>query len=272
MSKKISCFNKAIVRGYVQNFSIRTFDSGTKLANITFKDELTNNVTFASMFGRKGLEYDDNATTLEGLEKIFMAADGKPRHVLVEGTGRVRETKSTDKDGNERVYVNTTIFSLKPCYDESKQSAILNLTGVIDAIKYGEDKDGEPIAKAKIGVMNYNQDKDIVGVDSVTVVAHGKVADKLESMDADKGSVVSLRCDMVNKAGERDRFGDVIGSPVKEIQVAKVVFVNDADDIDEDDMSNYKKAKKLGKGEVLKVSKPKESEPVDDIDEDELDF
>lgn len=270
MSKKISCFNKAIVRGYVQNFTIKTFGSGTKLANITIRDTTTDNVTYVTMFNRKGLTYNGSETTLEGLEKIFMSADGKPRHVLVEATGRVRETKSTGKDGNERTYVNTTVFSLEPCFDESKQCAILNVTGVIDAIKYGEASGGEPIAKLKLGMMNVNRDKDITGVDTVTVVAHGDLADKLEYMGAEKGCVVSLRCDMVNSAGEVDRFGDRIGSPKREIEVAKVVFVND--DIDEDDMDNYKKAKRLGKGEVIKVKKSEESDPLDDIDEADLDF
>lgn len=273
MEKKINCFNKVTVRGYVQNFSVKTLASGTKLANVTIKNELDDNVTYCTMFARKGLTYAGNETTLEGLAKIFMGADDKPRHVLVEATGKVSESKGTDKDGNERTYVNTMIFSIEPYSDEAKQCAILSATGVVDAIKYGEDKDGEPLAKAKIGVMSYNRDKDITGVDTITVVAHGDMAEKLEEMDAEKGSVVSIRCDMVNSLGEVDRFGDRIGTPKKEIEVAKVVFVNAPDEIDEDEMNNYKKAKKLGRGEVIKVKKAKEEDDdLDDLDEESLGF
>lgn len=270
--RKISCFNKANVCGYVQSFDIKTLGSGVKLANIAIKDKLTNNITYAAMFGRDSIPFGDTTTTLEGLEKIFMAKDkdGKKtsRNVLVECTGKVRETKHAGADGVEKTYVNTTVFTVKPCDDDAKQCATLSVTGVVDSVKYSEDENGDSVAKLKIGTMNYNKDKDITGVDYVTLVARGDLADKLETLDADKNSVVSLRADMLNTLGEVDRFGDRVGAPRKEMAIAKVVFVNTEDEVDEIDLENYKSAKKLAKGEVIKVAKD-----VDSVDEDDdLDF
>lgn len=273
MSRKISCFNKVNVCGYVQSFDIRSLSSGTRLANMAIKDELTNNITYVAMFDRSTIMYGGTETTLDGLEKIFMTnAGGKktPRHVLVKCTGKVRETTSV-KDGATQTYTNTTVFNIEPCDDASKQCATLSLTGVVDAIKYSEDESGSPVARLKVGAMTYNRDKDITGVDMITLVAYGPEAEKLEELDADKNSVISVRADMLNTLGEVDRFGDRIGAPRKELAIAKVVFVNTEDEVDEDDLNNYKKAKRLNKGEVVKVAKAT-AKPVDDIDDDEVDF
>lgn len=283
MGKKISCFNKAVVRGYVQGFKIKTFDSGAKLANIRIKDKSTDNDTYISLFYRRGLTYGGKEATLEGLQKIFMADEKTPRGVLVEAIGKISETKSTSANGEEKTYLNTTVFSIEPFNDETKQCSTLSVTGVVDTIKYGEDKDGEPLARIKLGILRYDKDKNISGIDSVTVVAYGEIAEQLEEKDAEKGSVVSLRCFMVNTLGETDIFGDRIGAPKNEIEVKKVVFVNVEDEVDEDDMENYKKAKKLGKGEVLKASvskddeddvveEPKKAILIDEIESDEIDF
>lgn len=273
MSRKISCFNKVNVCGYVQSFDIKSLSSGTRLANMAIKDELTNNITYVAMFDRDVIMYGDTETTLDGLEKIFMTnAGGKktPRHVLVKCSGKVRETTSV-KDGATKTYTNTTVFSIEPCNDESKQCATLSVTGVVDAIKFSEDEHGA-VANLKVGIMTYNRDKDITGVENVTLVARGTTAEKLEELDADKNSVISVRADMLNTLGEVDRFGDRVGAPRKEMSIAKVVFVNTEDEVDEDDLNNYRKAKRLNKGEVVKVVKESPSKLVDDIDDDEVDF
>lgn len=274
MSRKISCFNRANVCGYVQSFDIRSLSSGTRLANMAIKDELTNNITYVSMFDRDTIMFGDTATTLDGLEKIFMtnnAGKKTSRHVLVTCSGKVRETTSVS-GGATKTYVNTTVFNIEPCADASKQSATLSITGVIDAIKYFEDEHGNPAAKLKIGAMTYNRDKDITGVDYISLVAYGDVASKLEELDAEKNSVISVRADMLNTLGEVDRFGDRVGAPRKEMVIAKVVFVNTEDEVDEDDLNNYRKAKNLNKGEVVKVAKDTAPKLADDIDDDDIDF
>lgn len=256
-TKRIKCFNRVEICGYVTNFEIKTFSTGTRIANIAIKDELTGNLTYAQMFDREKFVFNGKDTTLDGLKKIFMDANDKPRNILVTAIGKVRETK-VEKDGDVKVYTNTTLFSIEASNDPVKQRAILKLTGVIEAIKFTEDEDGLPVAKMKLGMLNYNKDKDINGIDYVTVVARDKAAEKLESFDAEKGCYVNVQCDMINVLGETDRFGNRIGSSKKEIAVANVVFVNDSDDLDELDVKNYNKAKKLGKGEVIKVNEKAE--------------
>ena len=274
MSRKISCFNRVNVCGYVQSFDIRSLGSGTRLANMAIKDELTNNITYVSMFDRDVIMFGGTETTLDGLEKMFMTNVGgkkTSRHVLVKCTGKVRET-TTVANGATKTYINTTVFSIEPCDDASKQCATLSITGVIDAIKFSDDDNGTPMAKLKVGAMTYNRDKDITGVDNITLVARGAVAEKLEELDADKNSVISVRADMLNTLGEVDRFGDRVGAPVKEMAIAKVVFVNTEDEVDEDDLNNYRKAKRLNKGEVVKVAKETAPKLVDDIDDEDVDF
>lgn len=273
-TKRIKCFNRVEICGYVTNFEIKTFSTGTRLANIAIKDELTGNLTYAQMFDRERFVFDGKEVTLDGLGKIFMDANGKPRGILVTAIGKVRETK-VEKDGDVKTYTNTTLFSIEASNDPLKQRAILKLTGIIEGIKFSEDEEGEPVAKLKLGMLNYNKDKDINGIDYVTVVARGKAAEKLEDLDADKGSYTNIQCDMINVLGETDRFGNRIGASKKEIAVANVMYVNDADDLDEVDVKNYAKAKKLGKGEVIKVNTKTELK-TDSLpsgwDDSELDF
>jgi hypothetical protein len=251
--RKISYFNRIEVCGYVQSMQIKTFDSGTKLANIGIKDRVTNNMTYVTLFNRPSFKYGNTETTLEGLYKIFMDNEGKPRGELVTVTGKMSETTIGDK-----TYVNTTAFGIDPCYDETGQRAVLKLTGIVEGVKVVDDD----YAKLKIGVANFNKDKDINGVDFINVVVRGdelveKVDDKVF-----KGSMVTLACDVLNTLPERDRFGDPVGAPKKEVLVCKIRDIVDEDDLLESDVDNYKKAKKLGKGEVLKVAKAKDTKDV----------
>lgn len=272
--KRIKCFNRVEICGYVTNFDIKTFPSGVKIANVAIKDELTGNLTYAQIFDREKFVFDGKEVSLDGLKKIFMDSSDKPRNVLVTAIGKVRESK-VEKDGETKVYTNTTLFSIEASNDPAKQRAILKLTGIIEAIKFGEDEDGNAVAKMKLGMLNYNKDKDINGIDFVTVVARDKAAERLEDLDAEKDCAVNVQCDMLNILGETDRFGNRVGASKKEIAVANVLWVNDADDLDEIDVKNYSKAKKLGKGEVIKVSKDVEvkSDPLPSgFDDKDLDF
>lgn len=270
--KKVKCFNRAEICGYVTNFKIKTFDSGTKIANVTIKDELTNNLTYAQIFNREKFVFDGKETTLEGLEKIFMDSTGKPRGVLVTAIGKVRES-AVEKSGVTTVYTNITLFSIEASNDPSKQRAILKLTGVVEGIKFGEDAEtGETMAKMKLGMLNYNKDKNINGIDYVTVVARGKAADRLEDLDATKGSYTNIQCYLLNTLGEVDVFGNKIGSGKKEVSVANVVFVNDNDDLDEVDLKNYAKAKTLGKGEFIVVNTEVKSDALPSDFDDDLGF
>lgn len=265
--KKISYFNRVEVCGYVQSMNIKTFDSGTKLANIGIKDKVTNNMTYVTLFNRPTFEYGDIETTLEGLYKIFMDKHGKSRNVLVTVTGKMSESISGNK-----VYVNTTVFGIDPCNDETEQRAVLKLTGIVEGVKVVDDE----CAKLKIGVANFNKDKDINGVDFINVVVRdGDLVDKVDSK-VERGSLVTLACDVLNTLPERDRFGDAIGTPKKEVLVCKIRNIVDVDDLSEDDVDNYKKAKRLGKGEVLKVSKAKDeqvkSTKTVEFDDNSFDF
>jgi hypothetical protein len=267
MSKKIIGFNKVNVNGYVNSFNIKKFDSGFKIANIGILNKLDKNMTYVSLFERDGLTYNGQKVTLEGLQKIFMVDDKTSRNVLVTCNGKANETTSAD---GSKTYLNTNVFNIEPLDDESQQFSTLSVTGVIESIKFAEDENGVSTAKLKLGMMNRNKNKDVTGVDYVSVVAYGDIAEKLEDLDADKGCVASLRCDMVNKRADTDRFGDRIGTAKKEIVVAKVVFVNEEDELDEDDVKVYKKAKRLEKGEVIPAEK--EVATKNELDDDELDF
>lgn len=267
--RKIKSFNRVEICGYVTNFKIKTFPSGTRIANVAIKDELTNNLTYAQIFDREKFVFDGKEVTLDGLEKIFMDSSGKPRNVLVTAIGKVRET-AIEKNGSTTVYQNVTLFSIEASNDNSKQRAILKLTGLVEGIKFGEDENEDTIAKMKLGMLNYNKDKNINGIDFVTVVARGKAAEKLEDLDTEKGSYVNVQCDMLNTLAETDRFGNKVGSTKKEISVVNVVFVNDLDSLDETDVKNYNKAKKLGKGEVIVVNNTNDlkTDSLDTFDED----
>lgn len=281
MAKGISFFNSVTIHGYVVSFSIKT-GAKYKLANIGIEDTLTRNRTYATLFeGRNGVNYGGNQTTLEGLEKIFMGSDGTPRHVLVEAKGKVSETKGVNKTGQETIYVNTTIFTISPFYNEQDQYASLILTGVIDGIKYGEDAQGNPTAKLKVGVLRTDRDGNYTGCDQVTLNAYDDVVEDLQDKGAERGCAINLGADLVNSLGEVDRYGDVISTGKREIKVAKVKKVTDSYEIEDFVNDVYKRAKKLKQGEVIEVGKKSKTEkdvpkpkkaPVDDISDDELDW
>ena len=276
MSEKVKYNNFLCIRGYVNSFDIMTFSSGVKMANISIKNTIDNNLTYVKMFDKDGLKYGSQTTNLEGLKKIFLNSNDEPRGVLVKG--RCSESKGLDKQGNEKVYENNLIWSIAPYSDESLQGAGLTFGGIIENIKYGE-KDGESFAKVKVGVMNFNKDKDVTGVDTMTLVAHGDIADKMEEKGIEKHSAATFKCSLLNILPKRDVFGDFVGTSTKECQFIKFRDVLDSDET-EHEVELYKKAKKLERGETIKVSKDDDNyeeeekvivKTIED-DEDDLDF
>ena len=278
MSVKVKYNNFLCIRGYVNSFDIMTFSSGVKMANISIKNTIDNNLTYVKIFGKDGLKYGNQTTNLEGLKKIFLNSDDEPRGVLVEVKGRCSESKGLDKQGNEKVYENNLIWSIAPYSDESLQGAGLTFGGIIENIKYGE-KDGESFAKVKVGVMNFNKDKDVTGVDTMTLVAHGDVADKMEEKGIEKHFAATFKCSLLNILPKRDVFGDFVGTSTKECQIIKFSDVLDSDET-EHELELYKKAKKLERGETIKVSKDDDNDEEEEKvivktiedDEDDLDF
>ena len=278
---KVKHSNFLCVRGYVNSYDIVTFSSGTKMANISIKDTNNNNLTYVKLFGRDGLKYGTQTTNLEGLKKIFLNSDDSPRGILVEAKGRCGETKGVDKQGVEKVYENNMIWAINPYNDEALQGAGLTFGGLIENIKYGEDKDGEPIAKLKVGSMNFNKDKDITGVDTMTLVAHGDIVNEMEDKGIEKHCGATFKCALLNILPKRDVFGDFIGTSTKECQIVKFLDVVDVDDAEEE-FELYKKAKKLERGETIKVPKSKDKDEDEVIeepkpkviedDDDDLDF
>lgn len=272
--KKFNCFNKAEVCGVVTDFKIKSFPNGTKLANIAVKDENTTNLTYVSIFDRKGLEYGKESITLEGLKKVFMTGDNKSRGVYAKFTGRARESVSM-KEGQTKTYFNISAFNVEPYSEYDEHYAILIVNGFVDAIKIAEDSDDNQYVKIKVGLENVNKDGNIIGVDYVTVISReSDIIEKLE--DVDRYSFVRLQCDILNTLPKTDRFGNIIASGAKENYIVNIPKngVVLSDDIDEDVISLYKQAKKLEKGEIIELSSNKdesEDDTQDDLDDD-LDF
>ena len=268
---KISFFNKAEVSGLVEGFDIKSFPSGVRLANIRFKDETTNNVTYVQIFDRPiGIAYKDGNVSLEGLKNIFMDSNNKPRGLYAAIRGKCRETQ-TVKNGVTTTYVNFTAFQINPTTCDN-QYAILFANGVVESVARFEQND-EEVVKIKLGICNTNKDKDINGCDFVTVVARGNLVDKLE--DVEKGWALGVKCHILNELPKRDDFGDIISQGAKEIAIAKIVFATDRDELDDVDFANYQKSKTLAKGQVIKVdnaTKEVAAKPSKDEFDDDLDF
>lgn len=83
--------------------------------------------------------------------------------------------------------------------------------------------------------------------------------------DVEKGDLVSLKGYIINELPKRDEFGDLVGKGKQEYEVVKVNVVKVSDDLEDEDVKAYKKAKKLAIGETIKFPTKKD----DDFDEDE---
>lgn len=278
--KNVSFYNGVTVKGYVVSFKIKETKK-SKIANIGIRDSKTKNITYVSMFENKNLKYNGQEMNLAGLQKVFMDSDGKPRNILVQAKGRISETKGINsKTGQPQVYVNTLIYSIEPFYEEDKQGAILQATGIVDAIKYTEEDDGTPVVKVKLGILRKNKDGDFNGYDQVTLNGYGDVADKFEDKDVERNCAIQIAAKMINGLPETDEYGDIIASGRKEIEIGKLKTVIEADEIEEL-LSVYKKAKNIETGEVVKAPKYDEEEdkPIkkskqveDEISDDDLDW
>ena len=262
------CKNRIEVVGKVRNFKIKELEkSHKKLANISIKDEKKNNFINVTLFDREGMKYgkknDSKDVTLGSLKKIFLDSEDKPKDVLITAVGITSEY--TNDEGN--TYSNNTVFQLYPCDDEEKQKATFVLQGIVESISTGQDDDENEYVKMKLGMYSTSgkdKEKKITGVNYKTVMVHDqKLVEKLE--DAEKGDLVSAKGYIINTLPERDEFGDLIGQGKQEYEVVKGSIVKASDELDEDDVKVYKKAKKLTKGESIKFPSKKD----DDFDEDE---
>ena len=260
--------NRIEVVGKVKNFKIKELGSGKKMATIGIKDEKKNNYVNVSLFERDGMKYgskdDLKDVTLNSLKKVFLGSDDKAKDVLVTAVGSTSDY--TNEEG--KTYSNNTVFSLYPCDDEEKQKATFNLQGIAEVISTLQDENDEDYLKirvATVSVVGKENDKRITGVNYKTVVVRdSKLVDDLS--DAAKGDLVSLKGYIINILPERDEFGDLIGQGRQEYEVVKGSIVKEADEIDEEDLALYKKAKKLKTGEsiVLKAKAKDDDEDFED--------
>lgn len=262
--KKIKYFNRTEVKGVVSNFTIKEFTK-CKIGEITIKSLIDGNTTRVVMFERKGMMFGGKSyDELKDLQSVFMDSSDKPKNILVSAYGRVSETSGKNSSGQQTTYTNIQIYKLEENDDETKQYAILKATGIVDSKAVKELDDGGQIVRVKIGMVSTNKDEDITGVDYVTLVAHGKNAEKLA--DIEKGSNVSLFADFINVATDVDRFGSGSGY-TRENRIAKVGTCVEVDELDETDFENYKKAKKLERGQILKLKKEEEEDSFDEFDD-----
>lgn len=259
--------NRIEVIGEVRNFKIKETKKGKKFANISIKDGKKNNYVNVTFYERENMKYgykdDAKDVTLASLSKIFLDSDEKPKGVMVTAIGTTSEYTSDDG----KTYENNTVFNLYPCDDEDKQKATFVLQGIIESLSTGEDKEGNEYVKVKVGTYKSrgkDDEKVLTGVDYKTVIAHKEdVVEKLE--DVEKGDLVTLKGYIINELPKRDEFGDLVGKGKQEYEVIKANVVKAADDLDEEDVKVYKKAKKLALGETIKFPSKKD----DDFDEDE---
>ena len=257
--------NRIEVVGKVKNFKIKELGSGKKVAAIGIKDEKKNNYVNVSLFGREGMKYgskdDLRDVTLNSLMKVFLDSDNKAKDVLVTAVGTTSDY--TSEEG--KTYSNNTVFALYPCDDEEKQKATFNLQGIVESISTLQDEADEDYLKIKVATVNIagkENDKKVTGVNYKTVVVrNSSLVDKLS--DAEKGDLVSLKGYIINILPERDEFGDLIGQGRQEYEVVKGSIVKEADELDDEDVAVFKKAKKLKAGESIALKAK-----ADDDDED----
>lgn len=260
------CKNRIEVCGEVRNFKLKETKSGKKFASISIKDGKKNNFVNVTMYARDNMKYgtkgDMKDVTLNSLQKVFLDSNDKPKGVMVSAVGTTSEYTSD----NGTTYENNNVFSLYPCDDEERQKAVFNLQGIVESITSGENEDGEYV-KIKVGMYNTrgkDSDRVILGVNYKTVVAH--TDDTVEALeDVEKGDLVSLKGYIINELPKRDEFGDLVGKGKQEYEVIKGKVVKAADDLDDEDIKAYKKAKKLSVGETLKF--PTKNDDFDDDEE-----
>lgn len=244
--EKFQSFNKVSVIGYVVNYTVYSFKSGKRKAEIGIKDELTNNICYVQMFESDKLSYDNKSANLDTLKRIFMDAEGKPRHVLVKATGRVAENAYiSSKSGQEVVSCKPTIWKIDSFDDPAEQSITFNLTGIVESIKYVKD-DTEVVVR--LGILTTGRDKEFNGVEYLTCFADGELVEKFEELDIDKGFQIGIAGDILNRFPKRDKYGEIPEGAVAEkgfkVMVLKKKVV-EADDLDQDLYKNLKKADKV---------------------------
>lgn len=256
--------NRIEIVGKVRNFKISETKNGKKLANIGIKDESKNNYVNVTLFERKNMKYDGKEVTLNGLKKIFLDANDTTKNVLVTAVGVTSEYTNDE----EKTYSNNTVFSLFPCDKEEKQKATYVLQGIVESVATVQDENDEDYLKIKVATLNTTEKdgvKKVTGVNYKTVVIRDKkLVEKME--DAEKGDLVSLKGYIVNILPERDEFGDFTTQGRQEYETVKAKIVKESDELEEEDVAVYKKAKSLKAGDSI-VLKAKNKDDDDDFED-----
>ncbi len=249
--EEFKSFNKVVIVGYVVNYTIYTFKSGKRKAEIGIKDESTNNICYVQMFENDKMKYGGNSVNLDTLNKVFMDSDGKPRHVLVNAIGRVAENSYVNvKSGQTVVSCKPTIWKIEPFSDIEDQQVTFYFTGIVDTLKYVKD-DTEVVVR--LGMLTTDRDKNYTGVEFIKCSIDGEMLDRFLELGIDRGYQITVVGDILNRFPKKDRYGRTPEGAVAEkgfkVVELRKVFV-EPDDLD---MDLYKRLKN-GNTEQLKDS------------------
>ena len=247
--------NKITVCGEVKNFKVGETKNNKKVAYIGIKNKDTNNHIQVTMYDREGLTYgakdEKQNVTLNGLAKIFLDAEGKPKGVNVTAIGTASEF-TTDKG----TYENNNVFSLFPASDDKEHNAVFILKGIAESVARMEDADDNEFIKIVVGTLaTRGKENETVatGINQKTVfVRDPEQVANLEDLTA--GDYVSLKGYIVNILPKYDEFGDIVVKGSKEFVVKKAEILCESDELDEIDVAVHKRAKKLERGKSFNIS------------------
>lgn len=249
--EEFKSFNKVVIVGYVVNYTIYTFKSGKRKAEIGIKDEMTNNICYVQMFESDKMKYAGNPANLDTLNRIFMDSDGKPRHVLVNAIGRVAENSYVSaKSGQTVVSCKPTIWKIEPFNDVEDQQVTFSFTGIVDNMKYVKD-DTEIVVR--LGMITTNRDKEYTGVEFIKCTIDGEMLDRFEELGIDKGYQITVVGDILNRFPKKDRYGRTPEGAVAEKGFKVIDLRKSFVSVDDLDMDLYKRLKN-GNTEQLKDS------------------
>ena len=268
MFKMLDYENKITVSGLVKNFKIKKGDGKKDKAYISILNENDDNLVVVTLYERSKFVYgtkDDKVeySSLEGLSKEFLDAEGKSKGVHATIIGNATETVGQ----NGTVYENNNAFMLMPSNGQS-QKAEFNLIGMIKSIGTFTDADDNEYAKLKIASVNSYKNKDgetvVRGINEKEIVVRD--AESLELLeDCSVGDYIRAKGVIINKKAEYDDWGDRVSSGSREFLATKVGNHTEKDDLDEEHIEIYKAACNLGYGESFTIDK--DGEIIDEDDE-----
>ena len=268
MFKMLNYENKITVSGLVKNFKIKKGDGKKDKAYISISNEKDKSLVVVTLYDRDKFIYGskDNKveySSLEGLSKAFLDADGKPLEVYATAIGN-----ATDSVGqNGTVYENNNVFMLMPSNEQS-QKAEFSLYGIIKSIATFTDADDNEYAKLKIATVNSytNKNKELVvrGVNEKEIIVRDAASLELLE-DCNTGGFIQTKGLIINKKPEYDEWGDKISSGNREFLSTLVGKYVDKDDIDEEHIEIYKAACNLEYGSSFIINE--DGEIIDEDDD-----